>query len=87
MAEIDSTNSKNCLILTDSEERRIKNAKLLIEKQKLEEMIIDLFRKGKYNMGTDKKILKQSGVIDKLIVDEMTLDIMNEKYHGGTKTQ
>ena len=87
MAEIDSMISKDCLILTDSEERRIIADQLLIEKQKLEEMIMDLFRKGRYNMGTDKRILKQSSIIDRLIVDEMILNEMSKKYCESTKTQ
>ncbi|MGI5848858.1 MAG: hypothetical protein ACOX8Q_02115 [Christensenellales bacterium] len=53
------------------------------EQKKLEAMVLELFEKGDFNMGTDKRILKQSDVLDKLIVDEMMLHEMKEKYFKG----
>lgn len=65
----------------DPKRRKI-SENLLEEKRKLENMISMLFEKGEYNLGTDKRILRQSGKLDKLIVDEMLLDEIEEKYLG-----
>jgi uncharacterized Fe-S cluster-containing protein len=53
---------------------------LLKEQKKLEDMVSEMMEKGDRNMGEDTKILKQSGKLDKLIVDEMMLREMKKKY-------
>lgn len=53
---------------------------LLREQKILEEMVLEMMEKGQSNMGENTRILKQSGKLDKLIVDEMLLSEMKEKY-------
>lgn len=55
-------------------------ADLLREQKKLEEMVGEMLEKGDRNLGENTKILKQSGKLDKLIVDEMMLREMKKKY-------
>jgi hypothetical protein len=44
---------------------------LLKEQRKLEDMVLKMMEKGDCNLGENEKVLKQSGKLDKLIVDEM----------------
>lgn len=50
------------------------------EQRLLEEMVLETLKEGSGNMGENAKILKQSGKLDKLIVDEMMLCEMERKY-------
>lgn len=79
MFGIDYIISKDCLISTESEKA---SENLQREKHKLEEMIIDVSENDGYNMGQNKRILMQSDVIDKLIVNEMMLSEMKEKLEA-----
>jgi hypothetical protein len=49
------------------------------EQKKLEEMVKKHFENGCRNIGDDKRIIKQSTKLDKLIVDEMLLCEMKKK--------
>jgi hypothetical protein len=53
---------------------------LLREQKILEDMVLEMMGKGERNMGENTRILKQSGKLDKLIVDEMMLREMKDKY-------
>lgn len=53
---------------------------MLREQKVLEEMVREMMEKGDCNMGENTSILKQSGKLDKLIVDDMMLREMKEKY-------
>lgn len=44
------------------------------EQKKLEDMVIARFANGKANLGADVSILKQSVIIDRLVVDGLKLD-------------
>ncbi len=57
------------------------------EKKKLEDMIAALFEKGVRNLGSNKKILRQSDKLDRLIVNKMLLDEIEEKYIGKKQTE
>ena len=59
-----------------SERRRILS-ELFREQRKLEAMVMEHFESGNRNMGNNKKILMQSGLLDKLVVDEMMLNEMD----------
>jgi len=62
-----------------NEERMRLHKNMSREQRKLEEMIVELFARGRRNLGADKRILEQSGILDKLVVDEMLLDEMLQK--------
>lgn len=55
------------------------------EQRKLEAMVVEHFEKGRYNMGTDARILEQSTILDQLVVDEMMLDKMLKDYSEEQK--
>lgn len=50
------------------------------EQKLLEEMVLETLKDGSCNLGKNTKILKQSGKLDKLIVDDMMLREMEHKY-------
>ncbi len=51
------------------------------EQKILEDMVAAHFKRDKsQNLGSDIKILKQSFVIDKIIVDKMKLDEIYDRY-------
>jgi|AGTN01.3.fsa_nt_gi hypothetical protein len=52
---------------------------LAAEQRKLETMILELFVKGKANLGEDQRILEQSSKLDQIVVDEMMLEEMLKK--------
>jgi len=60
---------------------KLKNG-LLKEQKKLEDLVLETLEKGNCNMGSDIEILKQSGKVDKLVVDEMMLWDIKEKQSG-----
>ncbi len=52
-----------------------------IEQKRLEDMIAARFAGGRTaNLGTDVKILQQSSITDKIIVDKMKLDAMYARH-------
>jgi hypothetical protein len=57
-----------------SEKRKCLQRQLLIERQKLENLIIKQYEKGVFNLGSDIAVLKQSNVMDKLLLDIMLLE-------------
>jgi hypothetical protein len=52
---------------------------LLIERQKLENLIIMQYEKGAFNLGSDIGILTQSSVMDKLLLDIMLMENQEKK--------
>lgn len=66
---------------TNARSKRKKAREDLLREQKiLEDMVLEMMGKGDCNLGENTKILKQSGKLDKLIVDEMMLSEMKKKY-------
>lgn len=57
-------------------QRKVLMDSLAAERHKLEAMIVELFAKGRENLGTDQRILEQSRKLDQLVVDEMMLEEM-----------
>lgn len=55
-------------------QRRILLENLAVERRKLEMMIIDMFARGRENLGADPLVLEQSRRLDQLVVDEMLLE-------------
>lgn len=51
------------------------------EQKKLEDMVANRFRSGHINMGADLCILRQSDLLDKLVVNEMELEEYSEQYN------
>jgi hypothetical protein len=49
-------------------------SQLLTERRKLENMVIRQYEKGVFNLGSDIGILKQSSLMDKLLLEIMLLD-------------
>ena len=60
-------------------QRKVLMDSLAAERRKLEAMIVELFSKGRENLGTDQRILEQSRKLDQLVVDEMMLEEMLRK--------
>lgn len=60
-------------------QRKVLLDSLATERHKLETMIMELFAKGRENLGTDRRILEQSRKLDQLVVDEMMLEEMLRK--------
>ena len=58
----------------------IKQKLRIREQKKLEKMVAELFSSGRCNIGEDRRVLKQSCKLDKLIVNEMMLDEMKKNY-------
>lgn len=61
-------------------QRKTLQNELSKEQKLLEEMVLETLKNGSSNLGKNTKILKQSGKLDKLIVDEMMLRDMERKY-------
>jgi hypothetical protein len=57
-----------------AEKRNFLEKKLFAERKKLENLIVRQYEKGVFNLGADIGILKQSGVMDKLLLDIMLLE-------------
>ena len=57
-----------------AEKRRSLHRQMLIERQKLESLIIKQYEKGAYNLGLDIGVLKQSHVLDGLLFEIMMLE-------------
>jgi hypothetical protein len=53
--------------------------RLVTERRKLENMIMEAFLRGRGNLGVDREILEQSRKMDLLVVDEMVLEEMLKK--------
>jgi len=62
------------------EKRNCLQRQLLIERQKLESLIIKQYERGVFNLGADIGILMQSNVMDKLLLDIMLLEDQEKKY-------
>lgn len=58
--------------LTDK--RKSLHRQMLIERQKLESLIIRQYEKGAYNLGLDIGVLKQSHILDRLLFEIMMLE-------------
>ncbi len=67
-----------CTVL-DLERARIRR-QFQQERKKLEDMVAARFKSGDINMGADLCILKQSDLLDKLVVNEMELEEYSERY-------
>lgn len=52
------------------------------EQKKLEDMVVARFADGKSNLGADVSILKQSVIIDRLVVDGMKLDELLARHRS-----
>lgn len=63
-----------------SERRKTSFNNFLEEQRKLEAMVLAHLESGEYNLGENNKILAQSNLIDKLVVDEMMLDELTKRY-------
>ena len=59
---------------TSVEKKRSLLKRMQIERAKLESMIIRHYKKGALNLGSDIGVLKQSSVLDRLLVDVMMLE-------------
>ncbi len=57
-----------------AEKKRNLQRRLLVERAKLESMIMRQYEKGTLNLGSDIGVLKQSSVLDGLLVDIMMLE-------------
>jgi hypothetical protein len=57
-----------------SEKMKYLQSQLLTERRKLENMVIRQYEKGVFNLGSDIGILKQSSLMDKLLLEIMLLD-------------
>lgn len=57
-----------------ADKSRSLHRQILIERQKLESLIIRQYEKGAYNLGLDIGVLKQSNLLDKLLFEIMTLE-------------
>ena len=73
----DDVNLCHVILRKKSEEIR---KKLCTEKSKLETMILEFYENDKENMGTDETILKQSNIVDQLVIDEIFLSEMRKKF-------
>jgi hypothetical protein len=71
--------TSGCTVL-DLERVRIRH-QFQQERKKLEDMVAARFRTGHINMGADLCILKQSDLLDRLVVNEMELEENHERYH------
>ena len=71
--------ASGCTVL-DLERARI-HRQFQQERKKLEEMVAARFRSGHTNMGADSSILKQSDLLDRLVVNEMELEEYDERYN------
>lgn len=69
----------SCTVL-DLERARIRH-QFHMEQKKLEDMVAASFLAGQVNMGADSLILKQSNLLDKLVVNEMELEQNNGRYY------
>ena len=63
-----------------SERKKQLEALLLRERCKLETMSTRRYEKGIFNLGSDIGILKQSGEMDKLLLDLMLLENQTKNY-------
>ncbi len=50
------------------------------EQKKLEDMVANRFKSGHINMGADLCILRQSDLLDKLVVNEMEIEEYSKRY-------
>ena len=57
-----------------AEKKRNLQKRMQVERAKLESMIIRHYKKGALNLGSDIGVLKQSSVLDRLLVDVMMLE-------------
>lgn len=71
--------NSGCTVL-DLERARIRR-QFQQEQKKLEDMVAARFNSGDINMGADSSILKQSDLLDRLVVNEMALDEYGEQYN------
>ena len=56
------------------DKKRNLQKRLQVERAKLESMIIRQYEKGTLNLGSNINVLKQSSVLDQLLVDVMMLE-------------
>lgn len=70
--------SSGCTVL-DLERARIRR-QFQLERKKLEDMVTARFERGHSNMGADLCILKQSDLLDKLVINEMELEEYSDRY-------
>ncbi len=71
--------ANSCTVL-DLERVRVRH-KFREEQKKLEDMVTARFKSGYINLGADLCILKQSVLLDQLVVTEMELDEVYTRYH------
>ncbi len=57
-----------------NDKRKSLHRQMLIERQKLESLIIKQYEKGAYNLGLDIGVLKQSHILDRLLFEIMMLE-------------
>ncbi len=71
--------SSGCPVL-DLERVRVRHLRK-DEQNKLEAMVAAMFGSGRMNMGTDACILRQSTLLDQLVVNEMKLEECGKRHH------
>jgi|GEM_PF-2814022 len=76
--------AKSCTVL-DLERVRIRH-KFKEEQKKLEDMVTARFNSGHINLGADSCILKQSILLDQLVVTEMELEEVYKRYHKDQRS-
>ncbi len=79
LAREKTVGAKGCTVL-DLERVMIRH-KFKEEQKKLEDMVTARFRSGHINLGADSCILKQSVLLDQLVVTEMELEEVYARYH------
>ncbi len=62
-----------------ADKRKSLHRRILIERQKLEDLIIKQYEKGAFNLGSDIGVLNQSSVLDRLLLDMMILENTEKK--------
>lgn len=62
-----------------ADKKRGLQRQMLIERQKLETLIIKQYEKGAFNLGSDIGVLKQSSILDRLLLDIMLLENPEKK--------
>ena len=63
--------------LTDK--RKSLHRQIMIERQKLETLIVRQYERGVYNLGLDIGVLKQSNILDGLLLEIMILEDNDKK--------
>lgn len=71
--------AKSCTVL--DLERVMVRHRFKEEQKKLEDMVTARFNNGHINLGADTCILKQSVLLDQLVVTEMELEEVYTRYH------